>query len=138
MYVYFCRYGKIFKSSLFGEATIVSADARFNKFILNNEGNMFELSYPKNFSEIVGKSSILNMRGDLHRDTRAIVVSSVSNAILRSTMLKRMEKQALLVLNSWKQKRNLKFSAHKEVRKVRNISIWLLWLFLVKLYCLQS
>ncbi|KAJ4963621.1 hypothetical protein NE237_023560 [Protea cynaroides] len=41
------RFGKIYKSNLFGEPTIVSADAGLNRYILQNEGRLFECSYPR-------------------------------------------------------------------------------------------
>ncbi|XP_028775597.1 cytochrome P450 90B1-like [Neltuma alba] len=109
------RYGKIFKSSLFGEPAIVSADAELNKFIFNNEGKLFECSYPKSIGGILGKWSMLVVVGDMHRDMRAIALNFMSNAMLRTTMLKDVERHALLVLNSWKQ--DFKFSAQEEAKK---------------------
>lgn len=101
---------------MFGEATIVSADAGLNKFILNNDGKLFKMGYPKSFGKILGASSLLFLEGDMHKNMRAIVVNFLSNAMLRTTMLKDMEKQALHVLSSWKH--NFKFSAQEEARKV--------------------
>ncbi|GMP58467.1 hypothetical protein CsSME_00022121 [Camellia sinensis var. sinensis] len=54
------RFGKIYKSHLFGEPTIVSADAGLNKFILQNEGRLFECSYPRSIGGILGKWSMLD------------------------------------------------------------------------------
>ncbi|KAI9089304.1 hypothetical protein K1719_029583 [Acacia pycnantha] len=108
------RYGKIFKSSLFGLPSIVSADAEFNKFILNSEGKLFECSYPKSIGGVLGKWSMLVVVGDMHRDMRAIVLNFMSSAMLKTAMLKDVEKYALLVLNSWKQ--NHKFPAQEEAR----------------------
>ncbi|KAK4262182.1 hypothetical protein QN277_027767 [Acacia crassicarpa] len=108
------RYGKIFKSSLFGLPSIVSADAEFNKFILNNEGKLFECSYPKSIGGVLGKWSMLVVVGDMHRDMRAIALNFMSSAMLKTAMLKDVEKYALLVLNSWKQ--NHKFPAQEEAR----------------------
>ncbi|KAL2497801.1 Cytochrome [Abeliophyllum distichum] len=95
------RYGKIYKSHLFGEPTIVSADAGLNRFILQNEGKLFECSYPRSIGGILGKWSMLVLVGDMHRDMRTISLNFLSNARLRTHLLKEVEKHTLLVLGSW-------------------------------------
>ncbi|XP_011003743.1 PREDICTED: cytochrome P450 90B1-like isoform X2 [Populus euphratica] len=109
------RYGKIYKSNLFGEPTIVSADAGLNRFILQNEGRLFECSYPKSIGGILGKWSMLVLVGDMHRNMRSISLNFLSHARLRSHLLKEVEKQTLLVLSSWKE--NCTFSAQDEAKK---------------------
>lgn len=95
------RYGKIYKSHLFGEPTIVSADAGLNRFILQNEGKLFECSYPRSIGGILGKWSMLVLVGDMHRDMRTISLNFLSNARLRTHLLKEVEKHTLLVLDTW-------------------------------------
>ncbi|KDP36687.1 hypothetical protein JCGZ_08846 [Jatropha curcas] len=109
------RYGNIYKSNLFGEPTIVSADAGLNRFILQNEGRLFECSYPKSIGGILGKWSMLVLVGDMHRDMRIISLNFLSHARLRTHLLKEVEKQTLLVLNSWRE--NCAFSAQDEAKK---------------------
>ncbi|KAJ1420732.1 Cytochrome P450 [Sesbania bispinosa] len=109
------RYGTIYKSNLFGEPAIVSADAELNRFILQNEGKLFECSYPRSIGGILGKWSMLVLVGDMHRDMRNISLNFMSYARLRTNLLKEMEKQILLVLNSWKE--NCTFSALDEAKK---------------------
>ncbi|KAJ8451775.1 hypothetical protein Cgig2_007258 [Carnegiea gigantea] len=111
------RYGKIFKSNLFGEPTIVSADAGFNKFILQNEGRLFECSYPRSIGGILGKWSMLVLVGDMHRDMRVISLNFLSHARLRTHLLNEVEKHALLVLRSWRE--NCPFSAQDEAKRSR-------------------
>jgi len=111
-----CRYGKIYKSNLFGEPTIVSADAGLNRFILQSEGRLFECSYPRSIGGILGKWSMLVLVGDMHRNMRSISLNFLSHARLRSHLLKEVEKQTLLVLSSWKE--NCTFSAQDEAKKV--------------------
>ncbi|KAK4262179.1 hypothetical protein QN277_027764 [Acacia crassicarpa] len=53
--------------------------------------------------------------GDTHREMRSIALNFMGNAMLKTVLLKDVEKHALLVLNSWKQ--NVKFSAHQEAKK---------------------
>lgn len=104
---------------MFGEPAIVSADAGLNKFIFQNEGKLFECSYPRSIGGILGKWSMLVLVGDMHRDMRAISLNFMSNARLRTTLLKDVEKHTLLVLRSWKE--NSKFSAQEEAKKANFI-----------------
>lgn len=112
-----CRYGKIYKSNLFGEPTIVSADAGLNRFILQNEGRLFECSYPRSIGGILGKWSMLVLVGDMHRDMRIISLNFLSNARLRTHLLQEVENHTLLVLQSWNQ--NSVICAQDEAKKVK-------------------
>ncbi|GER40029.1 cytochrome P450, partial [Striga asiatica] len=94
-------YGKIYRSHLFGEPAIVSADADLNRFILQNEGRLFECSYPRSIGGILGKWSMLVLVGDMHRDMRTISLNFLTNASLKTRLLAEVEKHALLVLSSW-------------------------------------
>ncbi|KAK0606480.1 hypothetical protein LWI29_038209 [Acer saccharum] len=109
------RYGKIYKSNLFGEPTIVSTDAGLNRFILQNEGKLFECSYPRSIGGILGKWSMLVLVGDMHRDMRTISLNFLSHARLRTHLLREVERHTLFVLNSWKD--NSVFSAQDEAKK---------------------
>ncbi|CAA0833850.1 Cytochrome P450 90B1 [Striga hermonthica] len=95
------RYGKIYRSHLFGEPAIVSADADLNRFILQNEGRLFECSYPRSIGGILGKWSMLVLVGDMHRDMRTISLNFLTNASLKTRLLAEVEKHTLLVLSSW-------------------------------------
>ncbi|KAG7031246.1 Cytochrome P450 90B1, partial [Cucurbita argyrosperma subsp. argyrosperma] len=96
------RYGKVYKSNLFGEPTVVSADAGLNRYILQNEGRLFECSYPRSIGGILGKWSMLVTVGDMHRDMRMISLNFLSQSRLKTHLLKEVENQTLLVLRSWK------------------------------------
>ncbi|XP_010547498.1 PREDICTED: cytochrome P450 90B1-like [Tarenaya hassleriana] len=109
------RYGKIYRSNLFGERTIVSADEGLNRFILQNEGKLFECSYPRSIGGILGKWSMLVLVGDMHRDMRSISLNFLSHARLRSHLLKDVERHTLFVLDSWKE--DTVFSAQDEAKK---------------------
>ncbi|WOL16987.1 Cytochrome P450 [Canna indica] len=109
------RYGKIYRSNLFGEPTIVSADAELNRFILQNEGKVFECSYPKSIGGILGKWSMLVLVGEMHREMRMISLNFMSNVRLRSHLLPEVERHTLLVLRSWPE--SSPFSAQEEAKK---------------------
>lgn len=103
----------------------MSADAGLNRFILQNEGKLFECSYPRSIGGILGKWSMLVLVGDMHRDMRVISLNFLSHARLRTHLLKEVEKHTLLVLSSWKEKST--FPAQDEAKKV----ITFLFLFLI-------
>ncbi|KAK8962628.1 Cytochrome P450 90B1 [Platanthera guangdongensis] len=109
------RYGKIYRSNLFGEPTIVSADPGLNRFILQNEGRLFECSYPKSIGGILGKWSMLVLVGDMHQSMRAISLNFMSAARLRAVLLPEIERHSLLAVSSWKE--NHIFSAQEEAKK---------------------
>ncbi|XP_057769075.1 cholesterol 22-monohydroxylase CYP90B51 [Salvia miltiorrhiza] len=95
------KYGKIFKSHLFGEATVVSADAGLNRLILQNEGKLFECSYPRSIGGILGKWSMLVLVGDMHRDMRSISLNFLSTSRLKTHLLHQVQTHTSLVLSSW-------------------------------------
>ena len=94
----------------------MSADAGFNRFILQNEGKLFECSYPSSIGGILGKWSMLVLVGDMHRDMRAISLNFLSNARLKTKLLREVEAHSLFVLNSWKD--NSDFCAQDEAKRV--------------------
>lgn len=97
----FFRYGKVFKSHLFGSPTIVSCDFEFNMYILQNEGTLFPVDYPKVMHNILGKFSLLLVKGDLHRKLRSTIISFVSATKHESNFLHCVEMLALSRINSW-------------------------------------
>lgn len=101
---------------MFGGPTIVSADAGLNRFILQNEGKLFECSYPSSIGGILGKWSMLVLVGDMHRDMRNISLNFLCHARLRTHLLKEVEKHSRLVVSSWKEKTT--FAAQDEAKKV--------------------
>ncbi|KAF9609448.1 hypothetical protein IFM89_016248 [Coptis chinensis] len=109
------RFGKIYKSHLFGNQTIVSTDAELNRFILQNDGRLFECSYPSSIGGILGKWSMLVLVGDMHKNMRTISLNFMSSARLRTHLIQDVETHALLILKSWKA--NTAFSAQDEAKK---------------------
>lgn len=93
----------------------MSADAGLNRFILQNEGRLFECSYPRSIGGILGKWSMLVLVGDMHRDMRTISLNFLSHARLRTHLLREVERNTLLVLASWNH--NSTFSAQDEAKK---------------------
>ncbi|VAI08011.1 cytochrome P450 90B2 [Triticum dicoccoides] len=112
------RYGKIYRSSLFGDRTVVSADAGLNRYILQNEGRLFECSYPRSIGGILGKWSMLVLVGDPHREMRFISLNFLSSVRLRAVLLPEVERHTLLVLRDWLPSSSSSvFSAQHEAKK---------------------
>ncbi|XP_021890319.1 cytochrome P450 724B1 isoform X1 [Carica papaya] len=109
------RYGKIFKSHLFGSPTIVSCDHEFNMFILQNEEKLFQVSYPKPIHGILGKFSLLTISGELHKKLRNIAVSFIATAKSTQDFLLYVEKLSISMMNSWKGCTEIAF--HKEIKR---------------------
>ncbi|KAH9313233.1 hypothetical protein KI387_028268, partial [Taxus chinensis] len=108
-------FGKVFKSHLFGSPAIVSCDPELNAYVLQNENKLFECSYPKAIHGILGKNSLLVIVGDVHRRLRTQALNLINTAKSRHDFLADIERNALLVMDSWKDKQTVSFC--EEARK---------------------
>ncbi|XVE72602.1 hypothetical protein DITRI_Ditri11bG0051100 [Diplodiscus trichospermus] len=109
------RYGKVFKSHLFFSPTVVSCDPELNYFILQNEGKLFQCSYPKPIHGILGKVSMLVAVGDTHKRLRNVALSLVTITKSKPEFLNDIERIAIQILDSWKNKPKVIFC--EEARK---------------------
>ncbi|XP_062010240.1 cytochrome P450 724B1 [Rosa rugosa] len=103
------RYGKVFKSHLFGSPTIVSCDLELNMFVLQNEEKLFQASYPKPVHGILGKYSLLTVSGDLHRKLRNIGVSFIASSKSSPHFLHWIEKLSISMMDSWSGRNQVSF-----------------------------
>lgn len=95
------KYGSVFTTHVFGERTVFSADAETNRFILQNEGRLFESSYPGSIANLVGKHSLLLMRGGLHRRMHSLTMSFANSTIIKDHLLVDIDRLVRLNLDSW-------------------------------------
>lgn len=95
------KYGSVFTTHVFGERTVFSADVEINKFILQNEGRLFESSYPGSIANLVGKHSLLLMRGSLHRRMHSLTMSFANSTIIKDHLLADIDRLVRLNLDSW-------------------------------------
>ncbi|THU66380.1 hypothetical protein C4D60_Mb05t13540 [Musa balbisiana] len=109
------RYGKVFKSHLFCTPTIVSCDQELNHFILQNEEKLFQCSYPRPIHGILGKSSMIVVVGDTHKKLRNLALTLVTTTKARAGYLNDIERIALRIMGSWKDKKRIFFC--EEARK---------------------
>jgi cytochrome P450 family 90 subfamily A polypeptide 1 len=95
------RYGSIFTTHIFGEPTVFSADPETNRFILMNEGKLFECSYPGSISNLLGKHSLLLMKGSLHKRMHSLTMSFANSSIIKDHLLVDIDRLIRLNLDSW-------------------------------------
>ncbi|KAI9102112.1 hypothetical protein K1719_023622 [Acacia pycnantha] len=95
------RYGPIFTTHVFGEPTVFSADPEMNRFILLNEGKLFDCSYPGSISNLLGKHSLLLMKGSLHKRMHSFTMSFANSAIIKDHLLVDIDRLIRLNLDSW-------------------------------------
>ena len=96
-----CRYGKVFKSHLFGSPTIVSTDAEVSRFILQSDSKVFVPSYPKSLTELMGKSSILLINGSLQRRIHGLIGAFFKSPHLKAQITKDTEKYVQEAMGRW-------------------------------------
>ncbi|KAG8373236.1 hypothetical protein BUALT_Bualt11G0002700 [Buddleja alternifolia] len=99
-------YGNVFKTHILGKAIIVSTDPDVNKFILQNHGNVFIPCYPKTITELLGKSSILQMNGSLHKKMHALIGGYLKSPQFKARITQDIENVVRLSLSSWTNKKH--------------------------------
>ncbi|KAA0051142.1 3-epi-6-deoxocathasterone 23-monooxygenase-like [Cucumis melo var. makuwa] len=95
------RYGKVFKSHIFGSPTIVSTDGEVNRFILQSDSKYFVPSYPKSVTELMGKSSILLINGTLHRRIHGLIGAFFKSSHLKAQITLDMQKYLQKSISTW-------------------------------------
>ncbi|PON46460.1 Cytochrome P450, E-class, group I [Trema orientale] len=103
------RYGRVFKSHLFGSPAIVSCDLELNMFILQNEEKLFQAYYPKAMHGILGNYSLLVVSGDLHKKLRNTIVSFISLSKSQPKFLWCVEKLLISMIKSWNDRTEVAF-----------------------------
>ncbi|XP_048336113.2 3-epi-6-deoxocathasterone 23-monooxygenase CYP90D1 isoform X2 [Ziziphus jujuba] len=94
-------YGKVFKSHIFGNPTIVSTDAEVSKFVLQSDAKAFVPSYPKSLTELMGKSSILLINGSLQRRIHGLVGAFFKSPHLKAQITRDMQKYVQESMANW-------------------------------------
>ncbi|XP_075500050.1 3beta,22alpha-dihydroxysteroid 3-dehydrogenase-like [Primulina tabacum] len=95
------RYGTVFTTHVFGEPTVFSADPETNRLILQNEGRLFESSYPGSIQNLLGRHSLLLMRGSLHKRMHSLTMSFANSAIMRDHLLVDIDRLVRFNMDSW-------------------------------------
>ncbi|XP_010545904.1 PREDICTED: cytochrome P450 87A3-like [Tarenaya hassleriana] len=94
------KYGPIFKTSLFGQPVIVSTDAELNYFVFQQEGQLFQSSYPDTFVRIFGRQNLSTLHGFMYKYLKNMVLTLVGHEGLKK-MLPEIEQVARRKLGLW-------------------------------------
>ncbi|CAI0454723.1 unnamed protein product [Linum tenue] len=92
-------------------------------FILQNEGKLFQASYPKAMQGILGQYSLLIVSGEHHRKLRGITVSFSAMSKSSPVFHSRIEKLAFSMLESWRGRREIAFL--EEMKKVKDFRTYM-------------
>ncbi|KAK1288454.1 Cytochrome P450 90B1 [Acorus calamus] len=109
------KYGKIFRSQLPGRRVIISGDVELNRIVLQNTGQKFKNDWPRNIAGLFGKYNIALLEGEAHRVNRSLYVGFLNIERMRGGLLREVDRQASLILDSWKENSLVYFK--KETRK---------------------
>ena len=81
----------MFKTHILGCPTIVSMDPEVNRFLLMNEAKGIPPGYPQSMLDILGKSNIAAVNGDVHKYMRGAFLSLVSPTIIKDQILPKID-----------------------------------------------
>ncbi|XP_042449719.1 cytochrome P450 85A1-like [Zingiber officinale] len=95
------RYGSLFKSHILGCPTMVCMDAELNRFILMNEGKGFLPGYPQSMLDILGRSNIASVHGELHKTMRGAMLGLVSPLMIRDQLLPKIDEFMRSYIDNW-------------------------------------
>lgn len=114
----FSRYGKVFKSHLFGHRTIVSCDHELNMLILQNEEKLFQSSYPQALHGILGELSLILVTGDVHKKLKSLALGMIGGTKSTVNFLPCIERLSISMMESWKELKEVVFC--KEAKRASN------------------
>ncbi|XP_043719234.1 cytochrome P450 90D2-like [Telopea speciosissima] len=95
-------YGKVFKSHIFGNPTIISTDAEVSRFVLQSDAKAFVPSYPRSLTELMGNSSILLINGNLQRRVHGLIGAFFKSPHLKAQITQDMQKYVQESMDTWK------------------------------------
>lgn len=95
------KYGSLFTTHVFGEPTVFSTDPETNRFVLQNEGKLFESSYPSSISNLLGRKSLLLMKGSFHKRMHSLIMSFANSSIIRDHLLVDIDRLIRFNLHAW-------------------------------------
>ncbi|KAH7666176.1 3-epi-6-deoxocathasterone 23-monooxygenase protein [Dioscorea alata] len=94
-------YGKVFKTHILGRPIIISSDSEVNKVVLQNDGRTFIPFYPRSIIELLGKSSILQISGNLHKRVHGLVGAFLKSSSLKEIITRDLENLLRLSFITW-------------------------------------
>ncbi len=94
------KYGKIYKSHIFGNPTIFLAGAEANKFLFSNENKYFTATWPKSTRILLGPGSLSVQQGSLHQQRRRLLAQAFQPRAL-ANYTPTMETMTASYLEKW-------------------------------------
>lgn len=98
---WWCRYGPLFKSSLFFRQTVFAAELETVKMIVAKEGRSFVADYPTSFALLLGRYNGLNLTGENWKRLRRYVVSTIMRVDVLKDRMADIEDLVVKTLDSW-------------------------------------
>ncbi|NP_001170664.1 putative cytochrome P450 superfamily protein [Zea mays] len=92
----------VFRSHLFGSATVVTSDAEVSRFVLHSDARAFVPWYPRSLTELMGESSILLINGSLQRRVHGLVGAFFKSPQLKAQVTADMQRRLAPALAAWK------------------------------------
>ncbi|KAL6626916.1 hypothetical protein ACP70R_030642 [Stipagrostis hirtigluma subsp. patula] len=92
----------VFRSHLFGSATVVTADAEVSRFVLQSDARAFVPWYPRSLTELMGKSSILLINGSLQRRVHGLVGAFFKSPQLKAQVTADMQRRLAPAFAAWR------------------------------------
>lgn len=94
------RYGRVFKTRLFGRPTILFTAPEGIRFVLSNEYRYFSVSWPETTVRLLGPGSISVAEGELHKRQRRLFQRAFDRELLQS-YVPQMERIARAHARRW-------------------------------------
>lgn len=77
----------IFKTHIFGEELIMSADPHFNRYAMQNDGRIFQSKFPKFLTNLTGNYAFFAVHGELQRKLHGLMVNMLRPERLRADFM---------------------------------------------------
>lgn len=100
------KYGSIFKTSLFGQPTIVLKGEEANRFVITNEDRYFVSAWPKSTRTLLGSLSLTIQTGHEHLQRRKLLAKAFRPRAL-SSYIETIETITQQYLNHWEKQQKL-------------------------------
>jgi retinoid hydroxylase len=94
------RHGPVFKTSIFGQKTVFLQGAEGNRFILTNENDYFQVTWPPSVRQLLGPLSLSLQMGPQHASRRKILAQAFQPRAL-SGYLEAMNEISDRYLDRW-------------------------------------
>ncbi|MEA5577052.1 cytochrome P450 [Anabaena sp. UHCC 0451] len=78
------KYGNIFKTNIFGSATIMMIGADANRFLFSGENQNFTIKWPESVSVLLGPASLSIQTGSIHQTRRKLLSQAFQPRALAS------------------------------------------------------